>query len=301
MHSWNDILLEIEKHQLEQPHAIDCVRREYIKKLYKKEGRNVIAYYSGWLQKPDYEGSGLVDNDMNGFAITVKNLDPDKGLDLVLHTPGGDPFATEAIVSYLHGVFKEDIRAIVPQLAMSAGTMVACACKQILMGKYSSLGPIDPQFGGVPASGVIEEFVQAKKEVKQDPSSALLWQLIIRKYHPTFLGECKNAMDWAEEIVKKWLQEHMFAEAKDRAKIAKDVAAHLCDHKRHKNHGRHLSLENCKKIGLNVQSIEDDLDGESQDLVFTIHRMYMHTFERTRALKIIENHLGESMIHEISD
>ena len=42
-------------------------------------------------------------------------------------------------------MFGTDIRAIVPQLALSAGTMVALACKEIIMGKHSSLGPIDPQ------------------------------------------------------------------------------------------------------------------------------------------------------------
>jgi ATP-dependent protease ClpP protease subunit len=293
MHSWNEVLLEIEKQELVQPNAHDHIRRLYLKKLYEKEERNVISYYSGWLQKPDLEGTELVDNDMNGFMITVKDLDPEKGLDLILHTPGGDPFATEGIVGYLHGVFKNNIRAIIPQLAMSAGTMIACACKQIIMGMHSSIGPIDPQFGGVPASGLIDEFNRAQKEVQKDPSMALLWQLIIRKYHPTLLGECKNAMEWAEEIVKEWLEAYMFAGVKNNVTIAKKIAAHLCDHARLKNHGRHLLIDECKKIKLNVRSIEDE---DFADLVFAIHRLYMHTFTNTNAVKIIENHLGESMI-----
>ena len=41
--------------------------------------------------------------------------------------------------------FGEDIRAIIPQTSMSGGTMIACSCKEILMGKHSSLGPVDPQ------------------------------------------------------------------------------------------------------------------------------------------------------------
>ena len=48
--------------------------------------------------------------------------------------------------------------------------MIACACREILMGKHSSLGPIDPQLGGVPAHGVIEEFERAIKEIKDDLS-----------------------------------------------------------------------------------------------------------------------------------
>lgn len=78
-------------------------------------------------------------------------LNFEKGLDLILHTPGGDVAATESIIEYLNDVFEGDIRAIVPQIAMSGGTMVACSCNEILMGKQSSLGPVDPQLRGFPA------------------------------------------------------------------------------------------------------------------------------------------------------
>ena len=50
-----------------------------------------------------------------------------------------DPAAAEAIVNYLRLKFDYDIRVIVPQLAMSAGTMIACAAKEIIIGKQSSL------------------------------------------------------------------------------------------------------------------------------------------------------------------
>ena len=81
---------------------------------------------------------------------TVYKMDKTKGLDLFLHTPGGDATAVESIVKYLQCVFGKNIIAIVPQMAMSAGTMLACSCKKIIMGKHSSLGPIDPQYGGIP-------------------------------------------------------------------------------------------------------------------------------------------------------
>ncbi len=72
------------------------------------------------------------------------------GLDLILHTPGGEIDATESIVNYLRQMFEDDIRVIVPQIAMSGGTLIACACKQILVGSRSNLGPIDPHLLGVP-------------------------------------------------------------------------------------------------------------------------------------------------------
>lgn len=55
------------------------------------------------------------------------------GLDLILHTHGGQIAATESIVHYLRSIFGNNIRAFIPQLAMSAGTMIALSCKEIIM------------------------------------------------------------------------------------------------------------------------------------------------------------------------
>ena len=162
MPSWHTILEEMRRRGGTQ----DIVRREYLAKLHRVTGRNVIVYYSGWLQKPGVSGVHVNDADKNGFMTAVHQLDQAKGLDLLLHTPGGETAATESLVDYLHSIFGTNIRAVVPQLALSAGTMIVCACREVLMGKHSSLGPIDPQFGSTPAHGVIEEFKRAHAEIK---------------------------------------------------------------------------------------------------------------------------------------
>ncbi|MDD3545832.1 MAG: hypothetical protein PHG96_10830 [Kiritimatiellae bacterium] len=46
--------------------------------------------------------------------------------------------------------------------------------------------------------------------VKKDPDSIPIWQVIIGKYHPTFVGECRNAIMLASGIVKNWLATGMF-------------------------------------------------------------------------------------------
>jgi len=179
----------------------DILRRKYLDHLFSLTDRNIIIYYSGWLQKPDLRRAGITglfelnDEDKNGFMSSIHRLDKEKGLDLILHTPGGEIAATESLVDYLRGIFGDNIRAIIPQLAMSAGTMIACACKEIMMGKQSSLGPIDPQVNGIPAHGVIEEFERAAKEIKQDKSTVPVWQPIIAKYNPSLIGECQKAIN----------------------------------------------------------------------------------------------------------
>lgn len=60
----------------------------------------------------------------------VHGLDRSNGLDLTLHGPGGGVETTEAAIHHLRAMFKECIRAIAPQFAMSGGTVIACASKE---------------------------------------------------------------------------------------------------------------------------------------------------------------------------
>jgi len=286
MPGWNEVLDEISNS--DKKHAFDYVRQKYLKKLSEHTGRNIIAYYSGWLQNPDDAACSINDGDKNAFMATIHKLDRSKGLDLILHTPGGQTAATESIVDYLHSMFENDIRTIIPQLAMSAGTMIACATKEIIMGEHSNLGPIDPQFGGIPATGVIEEFHRAREEIKDDPASAHIWQVIIGKYHPTFLGECEKAIEWSKEIVKEWLKKSMFEGDHDNKTIEKIIDA-LSDHSEMKTHSRHISKSQCKQIGLKVIDLESDSD--MQDIVLSIHHAFMHSLSSGPGIvKIVENH-----------
>jgi ClpP class serine protease len=155
MPNWKEVLEEIQVEiKKGVPNALDIVRRKYILEIHKKTGRNVIAYYSGWLQRGNAVDVFVNDKDKNAFMVNIHKLDRTKGLDLILHTPGGDLAATESIVDYWNQMFGKDIRAVIPQISMSAGTMMALSCKEIIMGKQSNLGPIDPQMGGVACQAV---------------------------------------------------------------------------------------------------------------------------------------------------
>jgi len=292
MPNWKEVLEEIQGQiQAGNPNALDVVRRKYLAQIQKKTGRNLIAYYSGWLQKPNQSDAIVNDKDKNAFMVTVHKLDRTKGLDLILHTPGGDLAATESIVDYLHSMFGKDIRAIIPQISMSAGTMIALSCKEIMMGKQSNLGPIDPQIGGVPCQGVLDEFEQAKKDIKSNPNSASLWQVIISKYHPTFLGTCQNAIEWSEKLAEEWLSRNVCA---GNSPKAKKILKEFSDHKMNKSHARHISKEKCKEIGLSIVDMEGD--NELQDLILTVHHSFMHTFTNSMAVKVVENHLGIAFV-----
>lgn len=290
MPNWHDILNELKEAGSSQ----DIIRRKYLNLLSEKTGRNTILYYSGWLQKNNVGGLQVNDADKNGLMTVIHKLDRDKGLDLILHTPGGETAATESIVDYLKSMFGNDIRAIIPQLAMSSGTMIACSCKEIVMGKQSSLGPIDPQFGGVPAHGIIEEFERAYEEIKADNTKMAVWQPILNKYNPTLVGECEKAIEWSEQMVEEWLRANMLNGDQDVDEKITTIIEELGDHAVNKSHSRHLSSEKCKEIGLKIEDLENN--GEFQDLVLSVHHSCIHTLSSTNAYKIIENHEGIAFI-----
>ena len=300
MPNWGEVLKEIQGYQIDNS-PLDVIRRKYLKIMHEYTGRNIIAYYSSFLQKPN-SNSSIDDNDKNAFMQTVHGLDKSKGLDLILHTPGGNTAATESIVSYLHSIFGNNIRAFIPQIAMSAGTMIALSCKEIVMGKQSNIGPIDPQFGGMSCAGVIEEFNNALKEIQTNPNSLPLWQVIISKYHPTFLGDCQKALDWSEKMVVSWLVRNMLSDVDKPADAAKAIVEKLGSHKVTFTHSKHIHIDECKQLGLKVLELENMNKEEKggckdlQDCVLTIHHTYMHTFSISNAIKIIENHNGNAMI-----
>ena len=292
MPNWKQILDEIQA----TGSTYDVTRRKYLERLHSVTQRNIIIYYSGWLQKQGLAGTEVNDADKNGFMNAIYGLDRSKGLDLLLHTPGGETAATESLVDYLRSIFDTDIRAFVPQLALSAGTMISCACREIIMGKESSLGPIDPQYRGVAAHGVVEEFKRAHKEIKDDPSKIPVWQPIIANYGPTLIGECEKAIHWSKEIVVEWLISGMFKGEENVQEKAERIFKELGDHALTKSHARHLSLAKCTEIGLKVSPLEQDL--ELQDAVLSVHHARIHTLAATPAFKIIENHKGVAFIQQ---
>jgi ATP-dependent protease ClpP protease subunit len=289
--SWNELLDQVQR----AGSTYDIIRRSALAQLHNKTGRNVIIYYSGWLQKGFLHTPAIRmdinDSDKDGFMAVIHKLDRSKGLDIFLHTPGGETAATESIVDYLRAMFGNDIRAIIPQLAMSAGTMIACACNKIIMGKHSSLGPIDPQLGGMAAHGIIEEFERAKREIAEDSSRIPVWQPIIAKYNPTLIGECEKAIKWSQEMVAEWLVSGMFEGKKDAKKRAKKIIEELGDHALTKSHARHISFDRAKDMGLEVLELESKIL-DLQDAIMTVHHACNLTLSATGAYKIIENHNG---------
>jgi ClpP class serine protease len=228
---------------------------------------------------------------------TIHGLDRRKGLDLILHTPGGEVAATESLVEYLRAMFGRDIRAIVPHLALSAGTMIALSCREIVMGKHSRIGAIDPQRGPFAAHGIIAEFRRAREEILENPQMALVWQPILASYSPTLVGECQQAIEWSQEIVFRWLTSNMFRGDRDRNKKAERVVKALGEPRRTKSHARHISPARARSLGLKITPLEENQD--LQDAVLSVHHACLQSIAETSAFKLIENQNGVAFVSSV--
>ncbi|MBR6593127.1 MAG: hypothetical protein IKK81_10995 [Prevotella sp.] len=290
MPSWSNILNQVQSLSNEGT-ELNRIRGEYLSKISSITGRNVISYYSCWLKTPGAPNSSVNDQDMNAFMNAVHGLDKSKGLDLILHTPGGDLAATESLINYLRTIFSNNIRAIVPQISMSAGTIIALSCNEIIMGKQSSLGPIDPQLGGVACQSVLEEFKTAVKEVTDNPASAAIWQVIFNKYTPTFITACKKSIEWSEKLMEDFVLSVYGPEFN--LEPVKEV---FLDNNNSFSHARHISKEACKNAGLNIVDLEDNQD--LQDAVLSLHHTYMILFDKFNISKVVENQGGGCYVQQ---
>ncbi len=301
MPTWDKILNEINNAIIPTSKGpiidYDGVRRKYIKDFSDFRGRNVIVYYSDWLNPAKMRGNlDINDSDMVGFMNAVHGLDKSKGLDLIIHTPGGNPTATESIVNYLHSIFGNDIEVFVPHMAMSAGTMLACSSKKIWMGKQSSLGPIDPQFNGIAAYNIKKEFEDAKRDLENHPESARNWQLILSKYPQAFYYTVCDAIDMSSRLVKQWLEKYMFEGEKKANLISNKIVKKL--NVNTGSHSKHFNVENCKEFGLKVEDLESNND--IQDKVLRIYHCLQIVSNATAACKIIENSNGKCYMSNIN-
>lgn len=296
MAGWDEILNEINT----TPGKFDAVRRKYLRELSILTDRNVIAYYSGFLTKPSQSNTDINDSDMSGFMNALKGMDCTKGLDLVLHTPGGNPTAAESIINYLRSKFNSDIRVIVPHMAMSAGTMMACGAKTIIMGKHSSLGPIDPQLNGIPAYEILQMYLDAKAELMVNPKHLTYWRLLLERYPAPFMYTAISSINLSSALVSEWLGSCMFDKnKKEDEKTIEKIAKALNQHDASKSHSRHYNSVFCKDIGLKITDLESD--GKLQDTVLSLHHAYIFTMENTPAVKIIENQHGKALVSMVKN
>lgn len=274
------------------PGPQDKVRHKYLRLLHSHTKRDTILYATSYTAKPSPGALISISlRDVPAIMSALKGLKGDK-LDIVLHSPGGVAEATEQIVNYLRAKYSH-VRVIVPLNAMSAATMLACAADEIVMGKHSALGPIDPQLNlngkSIAAQAILDEFQQALNAA--GPEQLAIWLERAKELPPGMLQACQNAIDLAKKLVEDWLASYMFVGDSDAPSRAHHLAQWLGSHEGFKSHGRPISYALAKQYGLKVAALEDD--PQLQDRVLSLFHASEATFANTSCVKIVENHNGK--------
>ncbi len=293
MASWGQLLNEVDALPNDAARAQWIQNRtfETLRRIGDKRGdRNVLFYSSAFLQKQLLNPvlTQITFEDVNGFMSTLYGMRWDKGLTLLMHTPGGVTNATETIVQYLHGKFA-DMEVIVPTFAMSAGTMISLAANRVVMGRQSQLGPIDPQLqiSGkfVSARAIVDQFDRAKGEVTTDLRLAHVWAPILQSLGPALLVEAQNALDYGERMVGDWLARRMFNGQANATQMGKDTAGYFNNATIHKSHGRRIDRYEARSRNVIVEDLEDNQ--ELQDDVLTAYHLMTIMYEKSPAAKMI--------------
>jgi ClpP class serine protease len=155
--------------------AITTLRTRLITKLEADRGSRVILLVHrqetmGFLGIPLFRYIDIADAEQ--LIRAVQETDPQRTIDLVLHTPGGLVLPSVQIARAI-ARHPGKVRVVVPHYAMSGGTLIALAADEIVMSKHAVLGPVDPQLGGAPAASILRAIARKSPEHIDDQTLIL--------------------------------------------------------------------------------------------------------------------------------
>ena len=206
---------------------------------------------------------------------------------VVLETGGGLIEVAQRIAETLRHHYAY-VEFIIPNYAMSAGTVLCMAGDAIHMDYYSILGPIDPQVQRpgtgewVPALGYLKQYERLIEKSNQGTLTTAELAFLVQRFDPGELYRYEQERELSISLLKDWLARYKFKNWKvtetsktpvtDAMKIerAATIAAMLNDTDRWHSHSRPISMAILRN-DLKLQ-IEDF--GQTQDLDRAIREYY---------------------------
>jgi hypothetical protein len=204
--------------------------------------------------------------------VKAKSSRVENTLSIVLRTPGGSAETTERFVTVVRNHY-EKVHFIVPDIAMSAGTIFCMSGDRIYMDYSSSLGPIDPQVlasdgsGYVAALGYLDKVAEITNKGNLSPADVVF----LKGQDLAKLALYEQAKNLSIDLLKKWLVDHKFSNwtnhrtnnpgspvtNAEKVNRASEIATALSDHKKWFSHGRALDIKKLKELRLEI----DDYSG----------------------------------------
>jgi len=224
-----------------------------------------------------------------------------QSLTVVLTTEGGTVQVVERLVEIMRHHYA-DVNFIVPDFAMSAGTILALSGDEIYMDYFSRLGPIDPQIQKgeqfVPALSYLLQYERLNEKAKTGNFTAAD-AILLQKLDLAELDLYEQARELSITLLKKWLSVYKFknwAEFEsrklpvtqaDRETRAKEIAAKLNDPHFWHSHSRAISMK----------TLRDELKLRINDLAESpeLHKNIMEYYSLLRSY--MSRHGFTSFVH----
>lgn len=216
---------------------------------------------------------------VHGLENTVKDAvelfkNQKSKIAVILDTVGGVVEVVDRIVSIIRHQYDE-VDFLIPDRAMSAGTVFVMAGDRIFMSYFSCLGPIDPQIEKdgqlVPALAYLNQYHRlCEKAVVGGLNSAEL--ILLNKLDLGELYQFEQARELSRELLTNWLSTYKFKDwnthSMDNAPVsddekkqrAEEIAAALSDNERWHSHGRMISRDTLisdPALRLRIERLED--------------------------------------------
>jgi hypothetical protein len=214
-----------------------------------------------------------------------------------LTTPGGEVETVEKLVEIIRFHYSE-VYFVVPDYAMSAGTVFCMSGNEIYMDYSSSLGPIDPQvLSGkelVPAMGYLDQY-QRMIEKSAEGTLTDAEFLMLQSQDLAMLTAYEQARDLTITLLKEWLVQYKFhswtkhqtnpkkkgrrVTQKEKEKRAEEIAKLLADNKLWHSHGRKIGIRTLT-TSLRLKIHDYSQDAELRALIRSYNDFLVEYMER---------------------
>lgn len=257
---------------------------EKIEKILKTDGLTIIS--------PILPGLDVRVRDVvEGFSSRKDSLV------VILDTPGGIVEVVERMVESIRHFYKEVI-FIIPDRAMSAGTIFTLSGDRILMDYFSCLGPIDPQIEKdgilVPALAYLNQFERLNAKA-QDGKLTSAEYALLSKLDLGELYQFEQARELSIELLNKWLSNYKFKNwvktetqqtvvtQEMRKNRAKEIGTALNKNERWHSHGRGIDMKTLThELNLKIEDYTTISDlGPTVKEYFELLKDYMYRGKMT--------------------
>lgn len=201
--------------EFQQAQQGTAIRQKLIKEIESLDSEKPrrLLIYIGNIANPN---SQINPTHIVPLADALAGIGKAENLDLLIHTFGGSGDTAEKIVEMCRNHCSGEFRVIIPNMAKSAGTLIALGADKIVMGHCSEVGPTDPQIrisvGNAPQMVSAWTFIHARDELarkideakaKGENPDAFLQQLAT--IDSVFVKHCEQLMKFAKSVGRKWI------------------------------------------------------------------------------------------------